>query len=67
LQLKERTEASREDFVKEKAKAVEALLEAKSSEALARYVLDLRRAAGDKLKIMSQFGEETKGRADDEE
>jgi peptidyl-prolyl cis-trans isomerase D len=67
LQLKERTEASREDFVKEKAKAVEALLEAKSSEALARYVLDLRRAAGDKLKIMSQFGEETKGRPDDGE
>jgi peptidyl-prolyl cis-trans isomerase D len=67
LQLKERTQASREDFIKEKAKAVEALLEAKSSEALARYVLDLRRAAGDKLKIMSEFGEEAKGRPDDEE
>ena len=67
LQLKERTQASREDFIKEKAKAVEALLEAKSSEALARYVLDLRRAAGDKLKVMSEFGEEAKGRTDDEE
>jgi peptidyl-prolyl cis-trans isomerase D len=67
LQLKERTQASREDFVKEKAKAVEALLEAKSSEALARYVLDLRRAAGEKLKVMNEFGDDAKGRADDQE
>jgi peptidyl-prolyl cis-trans isomerase D len=67
LQLKERTQANREDFVKDKAKVVEALLEAKSSEALARYVLDLRRAAGDKLQVMNEFGEETKGRADDGE
>ncbi len=66
LQLKERTQASREDFVKEKSKVVQALLEAKSSEALARYVQDLRRAAGDKLKVMAEFGEETKGRVDDE-
>jgi len=27
----------------------------------------LRRSAGEKLKVMSQFGEEAKGRADDEE
>jgi peptidyl-prolyl cis-trans isomerase D len=66
LQLKERTEASREEFVKEKAKVVQALLQMKSSEALVRYVQDLRRAAGDKLKVMSQFGEEAKPRPDDE-
>lgn len=65
LQLKERTEASREEFVKEKASVVRALLEAKSSEALARYVQDLRRAAGDKLKVMSQFGEEAKSQSDE--
>jgi peptidyl-prolyl cis-trans isomerase D len=67
LQLKERNEASREDFVKDKAKVVQALLQAKSNEALARYVQDLRRAAGDKLKVLTQFGEETKGRVDDQE
>jgi peptidyl-prolyl cis-trans isomerase D len=67
MQLKERTSASREEFTKEKSKAVQALLEVKSSEALVRYVLDLKRAAGDKLKVMSEFGEEAKGRADDDE
>lgn len=67
LQLKERTAASREEFVKEKSKVVQALLDAKSGEALARYVADLRRQAGDKLKVMSEFGEEAKGRVDDSE
>lgn len=66
MQLKERTDASREDFVKEKANVVRALLEAKSSEALVRYVADLRRAAGDKLEVMAQFGEEAKARSEDE-
>jgi peptidyl-prolyl cis-trans isomerase D len=67
LQLKERTVASREDFVKEKSKVVEALVQAKSTEALARYVQDLRRNAGDRLKVMAEFGEESKARADGEE
>jgi peptidyl-prolyl cis-trans isomerase D len=67
LQLKERTSASQEDFIKDKSKVVQALLQAKSSEAVARYVQDLRKAAGDKLKIMESFAEEAKGRADDEE
>ena len=67
LQLKERTAASREEFTKEKSKVVQALLEAKSGEALARYVADLRRQAGEKLQVMSQFGEEAKGRVDDSE
>jgi peptidyl-prolyl cis-trans isomerase D len=66
LQLKERTEASHDEFVKEKAKVVQALLQAKSSEALVRYVQDLRRAAGDKIKVLAQFGEEAKVRSDDE-
>ncbi|HYQ15260.1 MAG TPA: peptidylprolyl isomerase [Polyangiaceae bacterium] len=67
MQLKERTEASKEEFVKDKPKVVEALLQAKSIEALARYVYDLRRLAGDKLKVMSEFGEEAKGRPDNDE
>ena len=67
MQLKERTSASREEFLKDKQKVVEALLQAKSSEALARYVFDLRRAAGDKLKVMAEFGEEAKGRPDNDE
>jgi peptidyl-prolyl cis-trans isomerase D len=67
IQLKERTEASREEFVKDKAKVVEALLQAKSGEALARYVHELRRNAGDKLKVMNEFGEEAKGRPDNDE
>jgi peptidyl-prolyl cis-trans isomerase D len=66
MQLKERTEASREEFVKEKSKVVQALLQAKSSEALARYVQDLKRQAGDKLQVMAQFGEEAKTRPGDE-
>ncbi len=67
LQLKERTVASREDFVKDKSKVVEALLQEKSREALARYVHELRRAAGDKLKVMAEFGEESKARPDNDE
>jgi peptidyl-prolyl cis-trans isomerase D len=67
LQLKERTEVNRDDFIKEKSKVVQALLQAKSDEALARYVQDLRRAAGDKLKVMPEFGEESKGRSDADE
>lgn len=67
LQLKERSEASRDDFLKDKAKVVQALLQAKAGEALVRYVQDLRRAAGDKLLVMSQFGEEAKGRVDEQE
>jgi peptidyl-prolyl cis-trans isomerase D len=67
MQLKERNTASREEFLKEKSKVVQALLEMKASEALVRYVQDLRRSAGDKLKVMAQFGEETKARSSDDE
>ena len=67
IQLKERTEASHDDFIKDKSKVVQALLQSKSGEALARYVQDLRRAAGDKLKVMTEFAEEAKVRVDDDE
>jgi peptidyl-prolyl cis-trans isomerase D len=67
LQLKERTDASREEFTKEKSKVVQQLLQAKASEALVRYVQDLKRQAGDKLQVMAEFGEEAKVRASDDE
>jgi peptidyl-prolyl cis-trans isomerase D len=67
MQLKERNTASQEEFLKEKSKVVQALLQMKASEALVRYVQDLRRSAGDKLKVMAQFGEETKARSSDDE
>jgi peptidyl-prolyl cis-trans isomerase D len=67
IQLKERNQVSHEEFLKEKPKVVQALLQLKASEALVRYVQDLRRAAGDKLKVMSQFGEEAKPRSSDNE
>lgn len=67
IQLKERNTASHEEFLKEKSKVVQALLQMKASEALVRYVQDLRRSAGDKLKVMAQFGEETKARSESDE
>lgn len=67
MQLKEHTAVSHDDFIKEKSKVVQQLLAAKSSEALARYVQDLKRAAGAKLKVMAEFGEEAKGRPGDDD
>ena len=65
IQLKEKTAASREEFEKEKWPLLRALRQAKASEALTRYVADLRRAAGDKLKVNAKFATESK--ADSEE
>lgn len=60
LQLKEKTAAKREDFEKERPTIMRALQQAKAADALVRYVADLRRAAGDKLKIERRFAEEPK-------
>lgn len=60
IQLKEKTPASREEFEKEKWPLLRALRQAKASEALTRYVADLRKAAGDKLKLNAKFAEESK-------
>ncbi|HEV8550283.1 MAG TPA: peptidylprolyl isomerase [Polyangiaceae bacterium] len=67
LQLKEKTPASREDFAKEKWKLVRMLQESKASEALARYVADLRRAAGSKLKVDDSFAQESKASSEAED
>jgi peptidyl-prolyl cis-trans isomerase D len=60
MQLKEKMPASREEFDKEKGLLVAGLQQAKGTEALVRYVADLKRAAGDKLKTDARFAEESK-------
>jgi parvulin-like peptidyl-prolyl isomerase len=61
LQLKEKVPVSREDFEKEKWPLVRMLQQAKGDEALTRYVADLRKRAGSKLKIDERFSQEKKG------
>jgi peptidyl-prolyl cis-trans isomerase D len=60
LQLKEKTPASREEFAKEKAQIIRMLEQSKANEALTRYVAELKRTAGTKLKIDPHFAEESK-------
>jgi len=60
LQLKEKTPASRADFDKEKPTLLAVMAQGKANEALARYVADLRRVAGPKLKVDAHFAEESK-------
>jgi peptidyl-prolyl cis-trans isomerase D len=60
MQLKERTAASREEFDKSKGPLLRALQRAKAQEAVTRYVADLRKGAGAKLKIDARFAEEPK-------
>jgi parvulin-like peptidyl-prolyl isomerase len=60
LQLKEKTPVSKEEFEKERWALMRVLTDAKASEALTRYVADLRRAASNKLKVDARYGEESK-------
>jgi len=60
LQLKEKTPASREEFEKEKWTLRRVLQQTKADEALTRYVADLKRSAGTKLKVDARFAQETK-------
>jgi peptidyl-prolyl cis-trans isomerase D len=66
IQLKEKMPASKEEFEKEKGPIFAALQQAKGDEALVRYVAELKRAAGDKLKIDARFAEEAKADPNDE-
>jgi len=66
IQLKERNAASRADFDKNKAEMLGPMRAAKATEALANYVADLRKKAGDKLKVDARFGEEAKASKDEE-
>jgi peptidyl-prolyl cis-trans isomerase D len=66
LQLKEKNAASRADFDKNKAELLNPMRAAKATEALANYVADLRKKAGDKLKVDARLGEEPKTSREDE-
>ncbi|MEI9952072.1 MAG: peptidylprolyl isomerase [Pseudomonadota bacterium] len=67
IQLKEKNAASRADFDKNKAELLGPLRAAKATEALANYVADLRKKAGDKLKVDARFAEEPKSSGRDDE
>jgi parvulin-like peptidyl-prolyl isomerase len=67
LQLKEKNAASRADFDKNKAELLGPMRAAKANEALVYYIADLRKKAGDKLKVDARFGEEAKASNRDEE
>jgi len=67
IQLKEKNAASRADFDKNKAALLGPMRAAKATEALANYVADLRKKAGDKLKVDARFGEEPKSSSRDDE
>ncbi|HEY3255377.1 MAG TPA: peptidylprolyl isomerase [Polyangiaceae bacterium] len=67
IQLKEKNAASRADFDKNKADLLGPMRAAKATEALANYVGDLRRKAGDKLKVDARFADEPKTASRDDE
>ena len=67
IQLKEKNQATRADYDKVKQKLLGPLTTAKADDALARYVAELRKKAGDKLKIDQRFAEEQKAGRDDDE
>lgn len=68
IQLKEKNPAQRAEFDKNKDQIVGPLTVAKANDALARYVGELRRKLGDKLKVDPKYAEEQKsGSRDDEE
>ncbi|HYQ28252.1 MAG TPA: peptidylprolyl isomerase [Polyangiaceae bacterium] len=67
IQLKEKNAVSRADFDKNKAELLGPMRAAKATEALANYVADLRKKAGDRLKVDARFGEEPKSTSRDDE
>ena len=67
IQLKEKNAASRADFDKNKAELLGPMRAAKATEALTNYVADLRKKAGDRLKVDTRLGEEAKTSSRDDE
>jgi peptidyl-prolyl cis-trans isomerase D len=67
IQLKEKNPASRADFDKNKAELLGPMRAAKATDALANYAADLRKKAGDRLKVDARFAEEPKSASRDEE
>jgi peptidyl-prolyl cis-trans isomerase D len=67
IQLKEKNAVSRADFDKNKAELLGPMRSAKAIEAVANYVADLRKKAGEKLKVDARFGDEPKTASRDDE
>ncbi len=67
IQLKEKSAASKAEFDKNKAALLGPLTVAKANEALSNYVADLRKKAGDKLKLDERFADEPKSSRNDDE
>jgi peptidyl-prolyl cis-trans isomerase D len=67
MQLKEKELATREGFQKDRALILHNLRQEKSYDAVSRYLAELRKAKGDKLKVNERFAEDpkTEGRSDD--
>lgn len=67
MQLKEKELATREGFQKDRAQIFHALRQEKSYDAVSRYLAELRKAKGDKLKVNEHFAEDpkTEERSDD--
>ena len=65
IQLKEKTPASREGFEKEKWALIADIKRMKARDAVVRYVAELKRTAGDKLKINEEFAKEPKVTGDE--
>jgi peptidyl-prolyl cis-trans isomerase D len=67
MQLKSKEPATREQFADDKQRLVSQLRQAKASEALGRYVDDLREQAGDQLTFDEEVVQSTKPPKDGEE
>lgn len=65
VQLKEIDVAKREDFDKSRDEIMATLEQLKADDALARYVEDLKKRAGAKLKVNEDFGKAPKGNDED--
>lgn len=61
MQLKEKETATREQFDKDRASIVRGMREAKQRDAVARFVGELRKAAGKEIQLNAALAEEPKG------
>ena len=67
IQLKSKEAATRKQFAEDKQRLLSQLRQVKASEALARYVADLRKRAGDELSFDEEVMQSTKPPKDDED
>jgi peptidyl-prolyl cis-trans isomerase D len=67
IQLKEKNPAQRAEFDKNKEQILGPMTRAKAADALSRYVAELKKKLGDKLKVDPRFDEEPRSARDDDE